>query len=116
MREPRRYQYADLARGLGMRGRGDVHSRPPQQFIYSDPDIFGDPPEKERRNVTAAVDGNCRASAILVLKLFMRSSLANFCKLQSFKQGDDFARAKDRNNAHAYGTTTCWMPTNSASR
>jgi hypothetical protein len=46
----------------------------------------------------------------------MRSPLAIFSKLQSFKQRDNFARAKDRNSAHAYGTITCWMPTNSASR
>ena len=108
-------QYADMALGPCPLGRGDVQSRPSEQFIYSDPDIFGDPSEKERRNITAAVYRNCRASAILVLKLFMRSSLANFSKLQSFKQRDNFARAKDWNSAHAYGTITCWMPTNSAS-
>ena len=116
IREQRRDQYAEMAFGPCIRGRGDVQSRPPEQFIYSDPDISSDPSEKERRNITAAVDRNCRASAILVLKLFMRSTLANFPKLQSFKQGDDFARAKDWNSAHAYGTNTCWMPTNSASR
>jgi hypothetical protein len=99
-----------------MRGRGDVQSRSPEQFIYSDPDIFGDLSKKERRNITAVVDRNCRSSAILVLKMFMRSSLANFSKLHSFKQRDNFARAKDRSSAHAYGTITCWMPTNSASR
>lgn len=111
-----RDQHADLASGPCLGAHGDVWSRTPQQFIYSDPDIFGDPAEKERRNITAAVHRDRSASAILVLKLFVRSSLANFSKLKSFKQGDDFARAKDRNSAHAYGTTTCWMPTNSESR
>ena len=86
IREQRTNQYADMAFGPCPRGSGDVQSRPPEQFIYSDLDIFGDPSEKERRNITAAVDRNCRASAILMLKLFMRSSLANFSKLQSFKQ------------------------------
>jgi hypothetical protein len=99
-----------------MRGRGDVQSPRPEQFIYGDPDIFGDLSEKQRRNITAAVDRNCRAPAILVLELFMRSSLANFSKPQSFKQGDNFARTKNWNSGHAYGTITCWMPTNSASR
>lgn len=116
IREQGRDQHADLASGRCLRVRGDVQSRTREQFIYSDPDIFGDPSEKERRNIAAAVYGNCRASPILVLELFMRSSLANFSKIQGFKQGDDFARAKNRNGAHAYGTTTCWMPTNSASR
>jgi hypothetical protein len=33
---------------LCLRDRGDVQSQPPDQFIYSDPDIFGDSSEKER--------------------------------------------------------------------
>lgn len=49
-----------------------------QQFIYGDPDVFGDLSEKDRRNVAATMDRNCRASAVRVSELLMRSSLANF--------------------------------------
>jgi hypothetical protein len=47
-------------------------------LIHGHPNIFGNLAQKQRRNVTAAVDRNGRAAAIFVSELLVGSPLAYF--------------------------------------
>lgn len=74
------------------------------KLLNRHPNVFGDLPEKERRNVSAGMEWNGRSPAIGVAVLPMRAALADFDKPQAFQNAADLARLKHREIAHAVAT------------
>lgn len=76
------------------------------QLVNSQPDVLRYLPEQNGGDVSAGVEGNCRASPVGVTKLFMGTLLAHLRKTQGLKYGDNFAGLENWNVAHDQATTT----------
>jgi len=50
------------------------------EFFWGETDVFGDLPNKGRRDVSPAVIRNSRTATIRMTKLFMRTALSHFHK------------------------------------
>jgi hypothetical protein len=66
--------------------------------------VLGDLPKQGRRDVSAGVERDCRASPVRVAVLAMRAALPNLFKAETFQQGGNFTRFQNRQRCHAYAT------------
>jgi hypothetical protein len=72
----------------------------PKELLPGDSHVLDDLAQERWRDIPAAVDRYGRGTAVLVPKLLVRPALANFDKVQSLKNRDDFPRAEDGKLSH----------------
>lgn len=70
------------------------------ELVDRQSDILRDLSQQNGRNVAAAMNRNCCASAVGMSKLFRRAALAEFRKSEVFQNGNDSARLENRDIAH----------------
>lgn len=83
-----------------------------QKLVDREADVFDDLTEQDWGDVPALMDRHGCDSSIGMLKLFVRSALAEFGKTEAFQHGDDFSRFENGNGAHRQPMVTVWVPTN----
>jgi len=71
-----------------------------QEFLARETNIFDNLPQQKRRDITASVKRNGRASSIRVTILFMGAALTNFDKSHLFQNMGDLARLQYRQPSH----------------
>ena len=70
---------------------------------HRETDVFGDLPEKNRRNVAAGVERNRCTATRAITKLFVRTTLPHFGKSQFAQDRYDFRRLENRDVTHSSG-------------
>jgi hypothetical protein len=66
------------------------------EFLARETNIFDNLPQQKRRDITASVKRNSRASSIRMTILFMGAALTNFDKSPLFQNMSDLARLQYR--------------------
>jgi hypothetical protein len=72
-----------------------------EKVFNGQPDVLGDLPQQDGRNIAAAVKWNGSGTAVDMTKLLMCATLTHFYKAQLQEDRDDFARLKDRDARHS---------------
>ena len=75
-----------------------------QELSNGQPDVGGDLPEEDRRDVSAGVKRNCGRSSVRMAVLFVRTLLPRLRKAESLQDRCYFARFKDGNVPHGSGS------------
>ncbi len=83
-----------------------------QKFVNRQSNVFGNLTQKNRRNVSAWMNGHGCVPAVLMAKLLVGTTLTNLDETKRFEDGNDLSRLQDGNSSHVQGTVTVWMPTN----
>jgi hypothetical protein len=70
------------------------------EFLARETNVFDNLPQQKRRDITASVKRNGRASSIRVTILFMGAALTNFDKSHLFQNVSNLARLQYRQPSH----------------
>ena len=71
-----------------------------EEFVHRYSNIARNLPQEKRRDVPALVIGNCRAPAIRVAELAMRTPLSDKGEIQILENPHDLARLEDGRTGH----------------
>ena len=77
-----------------------------EQAIDGEPDVFGDLPEQDGRNIPALMKRHGGTSSSTVTKLLVRTTLPDLRETKLEENGDDLCRLENWDVAHAYATAT----------
>ncbi|MCP9449936.1 MAG: hypothetical protein NNA21_07740 [Nitrospira sp.] len=77
-----------------------------EQVIDSEPDILGDLPEQDGRNIPALMERHGGASSGTVTKLLVRATLPDLRETKLEENGNDRCRLENWDVTHVYATAT----------
>lgn len=77
-----------------------------EQSIDGEPDVFGDLPEQDGRNIPALMKRHRGTSSSTVTKLLVRTTLPDLRETKLEENRDDLYRFENGDVAHAYATAT----------